>query len=433
TVATLGPLQGRASTKPALFGRSVENRNRAFLVVDLKKRYKPKKKRKTPPMVDAIGLNTALQNALKTMGKAGFQATNGGASALDREYRELMERLPSWTRYSSAHEQRNAAKKKAKEVEEKKADKDKKTDVAKKEEPKPTGQADAAHWYRLSLAGQTTAQAVSATASPNLFKWQKTNNALFVLLFSLIIVAFISVARKKDLFLRRIPGLDAIDEAIGRATEMGRPIYYMTGRDDIDSVPTIAATIILASVAKKVAEYDAELKVPHTRPMVMALCQEITHEAYISAGRPDAYQESSNFFITDDQFSYAAAVDGMMMREKPAAVFYMGYYYAESLLMAETGAACGAIQVAGTDADHQLPFFITACDYTLIGEELYAAGAYLSKQPVLVGTLRGQDIAKAVVMVAVGLGSVLLTVSVLVKSAPESINWILDIFKNFGG
>jgi hypothetical protein len=200
-----------------------------------------------------------------------------------------------------------------------------------------------------------------------------------------------------------------VDEAVGRATEMGRPIYFMTGRNGITEVSTVAATLILGEIAKKVAAYDTTLKVPHTDAIVMAVCQEITREAYIEAGRPDSFRPDSNFFVTDDQFGYTAAVDGMMVREKPAACFYMGYYYAEALLLAETGAATGAIQIAGTDADAQLPFFVTACDYTLIGEELYAAGAYLSKEPVLVGTLRGQDIGKALILGAIVLMTVIAT------------------------
>ena len=88
----------------------------------------------------------------------------------------------------------------------------------------------------------------------------------------------------------------------------------------------------------------------------------------------------------------------------------MGAYFAESLLLTETGASTGAIQIAGTDSDHQLPFFVTTCDYTLIGEELYAASAYLSKEPVQIGTLLGQDIGKAVVLSAIGIGIVLATV-----------------------
>ena len=144
---------------------------------------------------------------------------------------------------------------------------------------------------------------------------------------------------------------------------------------------------------------------PTARRLSWPSARKWSKEAYLTAGRPDAYTEETNFFITQDQFAYTAAVDGIMLRDKPAANIFMGYYYAESLLLAETGASTGAIQIAGTDADHQLPFFITTCDYTLIGEELYAASAYLSREPALVGTLRSQDLGKAVLLGVLLVGS----------------------------
>jgi hypothetical protein len=91
----------------------------------------------------------------------------------------------------------------------------------------------------------------------------------------------------------------------------------------------------------------------------------------------------------------------MMVREKPAACFYMGTFFAESLILAETGNSIGAIQVAGTAMPAQLPFFVAACDYTLIGEEFFAASAYLSGEPDQLGSLKGQDLGK--VIVALGL------------------------------
>jgi hypothetical protein len=162
----------------------------------------------------------------------------------------------------------------------------------------------------------------------------------------------------------------------------------------------------------------------------MAVSQEITKEAYIEAGRPDAYQTDSNFYVTDDQFGYTAAVDGMIVREKPGACFFMGFYYAESLLLAEVGASVDAIQIAGTDAEHQLPFFVTACDYTLIGEELYAASAYLSKQPILIGTLRGQDAGKVFLMAAMLAGVVLATLGLLF-GAEDAVAYVLQLFTDF--
>jgi hypothetical protein len=254
----------------------------------------------------------------------------------------------------------------------------------------------------------------SAIARANLFNWGKLNNLLIMLAFGVTVLMSIRRARiNPDIFLRRIPGLDAVEEAVGRATEMGRPILYLTGIDDMSSLSTIAATVILGEVAKRVAIYGTDLKVPHRDPIVMAVCQEIVKESYLAAGRPDAYKEDSNFFITSDQFAYTAAVDGIMLREKPAANFFMGAYAAESLLLAEPGAATGAIQIAGTDSDPQLPFFITSCDYTLIGEELYAASAYLSREPVLVGTLRGQDLGKGFFLVVMVIGTLLMTLGAL--------------------
>jgi hypothetical protein len=98
--------------------------------------------------------------------------------------------------------------------------------------------------------------------------------------------------------------------------------------------------------------------------------------------------------LTDEQFAFVAGVTGYMVREKPAACIYMGGFYAESLILAETGNHIGAIQVAGTAMPSQLPFFVASCDYTLIGEEFFAASAYLSGDPLQIGSLKGQDYGK---------------------------------------
>lgn len=267
-----------------------------------------------------------------------------------------------------------------------------------------------------------------ATSSPNWFNWNQLNNLIIAVSFGGLIFYTISHAKRNEIFLRRIPGLDAVDEAIGRATELGKPVLYLTGAHDLHDPATIAAAVILGKVAKRAALYETELMVPHREPITMAVCQEITKQAYLEAGKPDLFKEDANFFITSDQFSYAAAVDGIMLRKKPAANFFMGHYFAESLLLTETGASTGAIQIAGTDADHQLPFFVTTCDYTLIGEELYAASAYLSKEPVQIGTLRGQDIGKAVVLSAIAVGTALATFGAV--TGAEWPQLVLDFFSD---
>jgi len=253
----------------------------------------------------------------------------------------------------------------------------------------------------------------SATPEGNWFNWKKLNNFVIMIAFSTLVLLFIEHAKKNpNLYLRKISGLDAIDEALGRATEMGKPVLYVHGLNGMGSISTIAAVNILGMIAIRVAEYDTTLKVSNIDPIVLSVSQEVVKESYLEAGRPDAYVQDNIFMAASEQFPYVAAVSGIMLREKPAANFFMGYFYAESLILAETGASTGAIQIAATDSYTQLPFFITTCDYTLIGEELYAASAYLSREPLLLGSLRAQDIAKGIIITALVLGAALATIGI---------------------
>ena len=266
------------------------------------------------------------------------------------------------------------------------------------------------YYYRVVSVTGSGDSALSVIAGPivtsqSWFNTGKLNTLFGTILFISITLLYIFWARRGNLFIRRIAGLDAVEEAVGRATEMGKPILYCNGIGLISDISTVASLNILGQISKKVAEYDTPLTVPTADPVVHAVAREMVKEGYNSSGRPDLFKDDSVYFITTDQMGYAAALAGIMAREKPATNFFMGYYAAESLVLAESGAATGAIQIAGTDQVSQLPFFITSCDYTLIGEELYAASAYLSKDPLLVGSLKGQDACKLLIIGSVLLGS----------------------------
>ncbi len=257
----------------------------------------------------------------------------------------------------------------------------------------------------FSAAAQASGQWFHIIRTVRIFPW--------VLVIGISVLWFINVAKKgRDLYIRPIAGLAEVEQAVGRATEMGRKLIYVPGTQDMDNVQTLAGVTILGRIAKLAAEYDAQLDVPVARSLVMVTAREVVKEAYLSVGRPDAFNEDIVRYITDDQFGYAAALDGLFVREKPATIFYMGAFYAESLILAETGNAIGAIQIAGTAMPAQLPFFVAACDYTLIGEELFAASAYLSKEPKLLGSLKGQDVAKVLILVAAIVGLLLATIGI---------------------
>jgi hypothetical protein len=264
------------------------------------------------------------------------------------------------------------------------------------------------HYRVAALAERGVSERIitgPVTSSQQWFDRTRANLLAIAVLLVIAITYFIYLGAKgRDLYIRKIAGLEAVDEAVGRATEMGRSILYVPGIQDMDNVQTVAGITILANIAKRTATYETDLDVPVSRSITMSVGRETVKQAYLEAGRPDLYSDDIVHYITDEQFGYVAAVDGIMVRQRPAACFYLGAFFAESLILAETGNSIGAIQVAGTAMPTQLPFFVAACDYTLIGEELFAASAYLSKDKKMTGSLKGQDAGKAIAMIFIVVG-----------------------------
>lgn len=274
------------------------------------------------------------------------------------------------------------------------------------------------YMYRIVAVGQESATSTPVELSEPViatlqwFNLQRSWFAVFVFLICGSVIIFIEMARRgKTLKIRKIAGLEAIKDAVGRATEMGRSCLFVPGIQDINDIQTVAGITILSQVAKTTADYRATLEVPTSRSLVMTTARDTVEAAYLQAGRPDEYNEDDIYYITDEQFGYVASVTGKMVRDKPAACFYMGAFYAESLILAETGNSVGAIQVAGTAMPTQLPFFVAACDFTLIGEEFFAASAYLSEEPQQLGSLKGQDFGKLIGGILLLAGCLIMTIS----------------------
>ena len=300
------------------------------------------------------------------------------------------------------------------------------------------------YWYQVlalpkgfALKKDTPADALlkSATArvageGDTVAYWFKNIPGIWLLLVLILSVTGMifffthQVRQGKEIKIRRIPGIDAIEEGIGRATEMGRPVLYVPGIDSLEDIQTIASMLILGEVSKTIAEYQADVIVSCCVPIVREVADEVVKSGYYRAGHPDAYDPTSVRFIASDQFAFCAGTNGIMHRQKPATNIYLGRFFAESLILAETGFVNQSIQIAGTAEATQLPFFIAACDYTLIGEELFAVSAYLSQDARLVSSLKASDWIKIAIVGLLAVGSI--TVSL-------GYNFIPRLFSLTGG
>ena len=232
---------------------------------------------------------------------------------------------------------------------------------------------------------------------------------VFFLLFVVVYAFYFDRTRKGfQVTIRRIAGLDAIDEAVGRCTEMGRPVHYTFGIGVFDT-NVLASFNVLAYTAEQCARMDTDIIVTNALPEVHPITEEIVRGAYSEAGKIDAYKPDNIRFLSRAQTAYIAAIFGIFKRERPGANIMLGPFFAESLMLGEVGNHIGAIQIGGTGRTIQVPFFVASCDYTLIGDELFAAGAYIKRQPAQIGALMAQDFGKWAAIALIIVGTILAT------------------------
>jgi hypothetical protein len=212
--------------------------------------------------------------------------------------------------------------------------------------------------------------------------------------------------------IRRIPGIDAIDGAIGRSAEQGRPVFFTTALTSLGPV-LYACLGVLHFVAKKAAQYKLKLIIPQNQPDVMAVVEDVTRNAYVEVGRGHAFVPEDIRFLSDEQFAFASGYQGLINRENAGSAFLFGSFAAEALVLSEAGQQVGARQVAASASPEQVAFFICTCDYTLIGEELFSSSAYITRDPVQVATIASLDRFKLVFLTLIVLGVVATTLNSL--------------------
>lgn len=212
--------------------------------------------------------------------------------------------------------------------------------------------------------------------------------------------------------IRRLAGIDALDEMIGRATELGRPVHYTVGLGGIGNEQVIAGLSIARYVARKCAELGVRFLFTFAAPSVQPIATDLIKQAYVEAGKADTFNPDNVMWLSDRQFAFATGVMGLCLRENVAANMLLGYFAAESLIFAEAGYRVGAMQIAGTTNSYQIPFFVVTCDYTLISEELITAGAYMSGEPRQQGSILGQDYVRLIGLALMGVGAILYGVGI---------------------
>lgn len=195
--------------------------------------------------------------------------------------------------------------------------------------------------------------------------------------------------------LRSIPGLERLPALVGRAAETGQPLHVSVGIGGIggqETSETWAGLTLLAQVADEAAACDTPLIVTVADATVLPIAQDIVRRAYVRNGNPEGYDPTKVQLVApNNAMAYASGVAGILNREPLSASVMVGRFADEYLLMGETGARVGVHQIVGATDPATLPFVYASANETLIGEEVFAGGAYTGGKPSQIGSLLAED------------------------------------------
>jgi len=227
--------------------------------------------------------------------------------------------------------------------------------------------------------------------------------AVFVILIYILVISAYYIYRAiqgKTVWLKRIYGIDAIEEAVARSVELGRPCHFGMGYGGYGLASSkgsahIAAVSLVDYVSKLTAKYKTDLVVSYCWPEFYPVLHDTLAENYLAEGRSLTEGEITSLLRYFPTRGFGIGAMGTIEALKPGANFIFGWVWGEAMLMGEAAAYVGAMQVASSaDYNYGICWVLAFSDYALFPEELFVAGAYCSRDNLQQASIRGADFAK---------------------------------------
>jgi len=218
------------------------------------------------------------------------------------------------------------------------------------------------------------------------------------------------VQRGKLPDLRPIQAFTALRGVMARAIETGRAVHVSLGVGGITSDVTadsLAGLSALEYLADQSAATGLAPIVTMADPTLLPLAQDVIRRPH-GADREEAAKAVRHVrWIAPEPAAYAAGVMDILGGEGVDANVMIGSFGDEYLLMGEAASRRKITHIGGASDPNVLPFVFASADQALMGEDMYAAGAYLSRKAWHIGSLLAQDfmrwgiVAVMVVLVAI--------------------------------
>jgi hypothetical protein len=250
----------------------------------------------------------------------------------------------------------------------------------------------------------------------NLTVWTELAGIIIFVLSALLLVFFWVLSRRSTPVFRNIPPFSRLRKAVSLAVEDGKRVHFSVGRSS-PIAPSVAAAFSGLSMLRQVGERTSVSDQP---PVVTAgdsvlavLGQDTLRSAYRAAGVEDLFNATSGRLSGLTPFSYAVGTIPVLRDESVSVNVLMGNFGVEVAFIADAAEREGSFILAGSDSLTAQAVLFATTPESLIGEELYAAGAYVNAGPMHAASLRLQDFLRWLIFLALLVGAGLKLVGIL--------------------
>jgi hypothetical protein len=233
--------------------------------------------------------------------------------------------------------------------------------------------------------------------------------------FAGLLVVLTLTERRWPVSLRTLPAFDRLRREIERSVEAGERVHVSLGTGSLigsESSSALAGLSALAPATQVTLDSDLPVVVSSGDGAVAAASQDALRGMLGALGAGDRYRWTRARMLAPTPFSYVATLPGMLEADRVSVNLLLGHFGSEGALVADMARRQRSFSLAGTDAVLTQALFYATADEPLVGEEAYAAAAYLGGGGMARAGLRVQDVARAAVIALILIGTVLRTLGV---------------------
>jgi hypothetical protein len=240
---------------------------------------------------------------------------------------------------------------------------------------------------------------------------------LFLLLFVIFFVLFNHGIRMgRRLHLRQNRLYERLLHLAAQAVETGTPIHLGMGigslsggiGPNVGAAESFVALSVLVTLADRARGAARPLQGTMADGTVLAAALGILHRRNAQNGGVAPSLNRQLRFYGPDPLAYAAGVHQTLSEERHLANVLIGHLGAEGLWIAETNIRNTPAQLGGTTPPPSSALLAVSLDQMVLGEDVFAAGAYLGRTSHL-GSLATQDLMRIVVILSIVVGVILIS------------------------